>query len=537
MRLHSDKVKLALLHPKQAVRQAAAWYFSMADSPDPEIMPLAIRAVQRHGFDDAFGNYMFMEGLAQSEQTIGWLLDELDRPIQPERRADFIVGMSWALEVADVRLLKPHSQRIGQLQSLEEGMAESIAERLRFADLEPAAVCQALDELIDRNRGNDSIPTLDYNIGRHIVEALARHADQVRDRALAWLNEDTGDGWPQALAVRLAGELRLEAAIPRIAELVLRCCQWRVEEEETLSKGSTCMNVWGWETVDEEGQRAFIRIGSDAVVDVLFRTAPAGPPGYRMFVADVLGSIHSDFSVCRCLDLLDRERDETVRAKLLRAVLGNFASEGIELARQYVLRLPFDETVLEVRRGLLEAALMIGQTFPEFDAWNEDSKNDKARIDQWCAEYSRELEEEEVLSGPCPCRSGMKFNECCYETISTMLEEDPDLLRTVMRLLWRSGATFPLGVVNKYGPDDKRTTQIVAGVILSADADPVLEWFVGTNVEQDPKVARKIAAFFESYGVTKIARPNRNLGCPHEEGPDYPEGEDCPFCPFWRGKQ
>jgi hypothetical protein len=77
----------------------------------------------------------------------------------------------------------------------------------------------------------------------------------------------------------------------------------------------------------------------------------------------------------------------------------------------------------------------------------------------------------------------------------------------------------------------------VAGVILSADADPVLEWFVGTNVEQDPKVARKIAAFFESYGVTKIARPNRNLGCPHEEGPDYPEGEDCPFCPFWRGKQ
>jgi hypothetical protein len=30
---------------------------------------------------------------------------------------------------------------------------------------------------------------------------------------------------------------------------------------------------------------------------------------------------------------------------------------------------------------------------------------------------------------------------------------------------------------------------------------------------------------------------DRNRGCPHEEGEDFPHGEDCPFCPFWRGKQ
>jgi hypothetical protein len=28
-----------------------------------------------------------------------------------------------------------------------------------------------------------------------------------------------------------------------------------------------------------------------------------------------------------------------------------------------------------------------------------------------------------------------------------------------------------------------------------------------------------------------------NMGCPHEEGEDFPEGGDCPFRPFWRGKQ
>jgi hypothetical protein len=26
------------------------------------------------------------------------------------------------------------------------------------------------------------------------------------------------------------------------------------------------------------------------------------------------------------------------------------------------------------------------------------------------------------------------------------------------------------------------------------------------------------------------------IGCPHEEGIDYPEKEDCPQCPFWKGR-
>jgi hypothetical protein len=29
--------------------------------------------------------------------------------------------------------------------------------------------------------------------------------------------------------------------------------------------------------------------------------------------------------------------------------------------------------------------------------------------------------------------------------------------------------------------------------------------------------------------------PNRIIGCPHEEGIDYPLGRTCPQCPFWAG--
>ena len=39
------------------------------------------------------------------------------------------------------------------------------------------------------------------------------------------------------------------------------------------------------------------------------------------------------------------------------------------------------------------------------------------------------------------------------------------------------------------------------------------------------------------HGVKQVAMSRGNMGCPHEEGEDFPHGEDCPFCPFWKGKQ
>jgi hypothetical protein len=43
--------------------------------------------------------------------------------------------------------------------------------------------------------------------------------------------------------------------------------------------------------------------------------------------------------------------------------------------------------------------------------------------------------------------------------------------------------------------------------------------------------------FFLQHGVKQVAMSQGNMGCPHEEGEDFPHVEDCPFCPFWKGKQ
>jgi hypothetical protein len=96
---------------------------------------------------------------------------------------------------------------------------------------------------------------------------------------------------------------------------------------------------------------------------------------------------------------------------------------------------------------------------------------------------------------------------------------------------------FPIGTVALYGPDDKTTTKIAAAVIRHEGAEPILKRWVGTEVTRSPKVQRELQEFFEQHGVRSVGMTEGNMGCPHEEGEDFPAGEDCPFCPFWKGKQ
>ena len=96
---------------------------------------------------------------------------------------------------------------------------------------------------------------------------------------------------------------------------------------------------------------------------------------------------------------------------------------------------------------------------------------------------------------------------------------------------------FPIGTIAYYGPNDKTTTKIVAGVIKEEGAEAIIKRWVTTDVMTNTKVQKEIESFFKKYGVTQVAMTDGNLGCPHEEGEDFPEGGDCPFCPWWKGKQ
>jgi SEC-C motif-containing protein len=101
----------------------------------------------------------------------------------------------------------------------------------------------------------------------------------------------------------------------------------------------------------------------------------------------------------------------------------------------------------------------------------------------------------------------------------------------------RKPPKYPIGTVAMYGPDHKTTTKIAAGVILHDGAEAIIKRWVATDVTTNPKVQQEMKDFFLQHGVKSVSMSEGNIGCPHEEGEDFPHGEDCPFCPFWKGKQ
>jgi hypothetical protein len=80
-------------------------------------------------------------------------------------------------------------------------------------------------------------------------------------------------------------------------------------------------------------------------------------------------------------------------------------------------------------------------------------------------------------NAPCPCGSGKKYKHCCYgKGVEENLESG------------RPPPQYPIGTVALYGPDDKTTTKIAAGVILRDGAEPIMKRWVATDVTTNPKV-------------------------------------------------
>jgi hypothetical protein len=97
---------------------------------------------------------------------------------------------------------------------------------------------------------------------------------------------------------------------------------------------------------------------------------------------------------------------------------------------------------------------------------------------------------------------------------------------------------YPVGTVAFYGPDNRRASKVVAGIIARQDAEPDLrKWFTDyPDVRAVGRINEEIVAFLCEQGVPTVSMVEGIMGCPHEEGIDYPEGEACPHCPYWANR-
>ena len=413
MRLSADQVKQAILHEDRDVREAAVYYFARSFSTDPSIMPLAIHAIEQYGWKDAFEFYTFMSELPQIDETALWLIGQLKRYCgsTDEEELRYAHAAMRGLIHADAAILERHESESLNLDELEDEAKKVISERIAFRSQSPEELWHELEAFCNRSDKLDTVPD-DLDLADHLVEVLGRHPEFAAPKALAILSGKPTHDWLELCAVRLAGELRLQDAIPPIIVLHDDADDW----------------------VFEDGHRALVKIGGDQVVEELARAYPEGSTDLRSTAASVLESVHSDLSVQTCLRFFETEQDHHIRCSLIQSALLNFTTEAIEPARQLILKTPLDPEVIEVRTDLLTACKVLGERFPEIDEWTEAAKNDVEFRKDWYRKNVIDLDEFEVedeeeldepppdtvvrqahigRNDPCPCGSGKKFKKCC----------------------------------------------------------------------------------------------------------------------------
>ncbi len=98
---------------------------------------------------------------------------------------------------------------------------------------------------------------------------------------------------------------------------------------------------------------------------------------------------------------------------------------------------------------------------------------------------------------------------------------------------------YPLATIAFYGADDLTATKVVVAIILGDGEEPahLQRWYShDIDIRRDHEVKQKISVYLKQHKVKSVVAPDKIIGCPHEEGVDYPEGSKCPRCPFWANR-
>jgi hypothetical protein len=95
---------------------------------------------------------------------------------------------------------------------------------------------------------------------------------------------------------------------------------------------------------------------------------------------------------------------------------------------------------------------------------------------------------------------------------------------------------YPVGTIAFYGPTADRATKVAVGIVTREGAEAEMRRWIADDrdLRFDEETAFQISAYLSKHNVLSVAMADRIIGCPHEEGIDYPDGEACPECPFWR---
>ncbi len=414
MRLPEARVLQGILHADREVRFAALQYFGQSCSRSTAVMPVVIEAFERWGFSEAFVHNFPIADLAQTEQTIAWTIEQLQRFSGHDETDDnHRYHLSRLLCHADPQLLIPHEATILESSGFDRELAECFTTRLRLLVADSDALWRQLEEICEEGKDKQYVSDIRYDQGEWIVEALARYGANA-ERMMSLLGQQVTDyddnpmKWMEIFVTIMAGEMRHVPAIPLLIE--------KLHEDGDIS--------------NEECMTALVKIQTDGVVEAVREAYPDAEDYFRLYASGVFGRIHSDAAVATGIALLKIERDLDQQEFLARDLLDQFSTEVNEAVRAIVLD---DPDLLDLKRSLVTVCTLMEQDFPELDEWRKDAQEQflgrplrdlfrqmdpvspaesKVRID---GPVRQPIQSPKTAgrNDPCPCGSGKKFKKCC----------------------------------------------------------------------------------------------------------------------------
>jgi hypothetical protein len=367
MRTPESKIKQAILHPVDEIRETALRYFSDARLEDHTIMPLVIEAVERYGRDTAYNFLRDAERLPQTDATVDWLIGELrrDYDLDDVNQDNYRYAVAWILYKAPQPLLWKRLNEIFTAPAFPERLHEPFSERLnRFSwDWDRAWTALKYFGQDTMRRGTFTHNDIDWAAG--IVEALARHRKKKAKTVLALLEAEWSDeddhlmNWLRPCFMDLAGEMRLEETVPLLMDYL------GTEPDLDMS---------------DSAATALQRIGGDIVVrEIEARWWHADDVEFRRSAACILAHIRSDFCIERSLAFFKAEEEPETQLILADALLSNFSEEAVDLVLKLIVEIDNEQLQpdeWDLRYRLVAVCTIKGREFPLFDQWHTAALHD-----------------------------------------------------------------------------------------------------------------------------------------------------------------
>lgn len=325
--LQQQKVKELIDHSDFRVVKYALKYFNISYSQDKEIINLALQVYDEVSDLERRQILINLTNLKLDERAFLTILNKLK---SKDSNYDLLENI---IANAEISLIEKY---INELRANLKVAKERIEVRLIMHKETTYDLLEDLRFFTDLNEKNEAYE-FNYDYGLDIVSELSKREDISTEYFMKMVNKNFMKkgyhGYFEIYLLNLLGELREKDAIPLLVA--------RLNDENDN------------DIVSDEVMYALRKIGTDDVVEEIYRNYKINSWEFRLFAAGTLGGIKTQYAEKINMELLQDEKNITIKTNLIENLCGLFSFEAIEPIKEIILSEEFDKDFKDIREDLI----------------------------------------------------------------------------------------------------------------------------------------------------------------------------------------